>query len=191
MKRRRRAVAYEHPDRLPAVPTRTWFRVFRLSWRRGYLRDEAAHRMAAHLTHWATTRGIVRDMRRVMDAYAAVHQVSVRTGWKDLARLVDAGLVRKVAGSAPGRAAVYALVLDLARLRADFPKDLGREIEKTADDPKSRAAGKPTLASIHAALSACVTVQYGAASTPTPVRSFCCGQVHTSPYTREGPAPPP
>lgn len=188
---RRRAVVYEDPDRLPTVPTRTWFRVVRVWWRRGVLTSEPAHRMAAHLTHWATPGGLIRDMPRVMAAYTAHHQVSARTGWKDLARLVDAGLVRKVTGAAPHQAAVYALVLDLARLPDDLPKSLGRAVETTAHDPVKRARGVPTLAEMHASLEECTVVRHGSRSAPHPVTAPGCGRVHTSPYTREGPTPPP
>jgi hypothetical protein len=133
----------------------------------------------------------VTDMGRVVDRYAAVHQVSRRTGWKDLGRLIDAGLVRKVRGAAPGQAASYVLCRDLAEVPADLPKSLGRAVEKVADDPLSAAKGRPTLAVVHRGLADCVAVQYGSRSSVAPVRESGCGRVHTCLYTREGPTPPP
>jgi len=147
--------------------------------------------MAAHLTHHASPAGGVPDMGRVIDRYADVHQVSKRTAWKDLCRLIDAGLVRKVRGSAPGQSATYALCRDLAALPPDLPKSLGRGVEKVADDPLLAARGKSTLAAIHRSLADCVTVAYGARSTPAPVRELGYGRVHMCPYIQEGPTPPP
>ncbi|MBG0833268.1 hypothetical protein HS041_36825 [Planomonospora sp. ID67723] len=164
--------------------------MFSLQWWRDEISDHCAHRMACHLTHWADEHGGLTDMPRVMRAYAATHDLSVRTAWKDLGRLTGLGLVRQVHAAAPGRPARYALCLDLARLPPDFPKDLGRAIEKVADDPVERAKGRPTLASTHAALARCVLVQYGGALSREKTVSFGCGLVHTSPYIGEGSTPP-
>ncbi|MER5322254.1 hypothetical protein [Streptosporangium roseum] len=190
-RKRRRAVCYEDVDRLPTVPTLTWYRMFALAWWRGTINDRYAHRMARHLTHHATKAGYITGMPKVIGLYASQHQVSQRIAWRDIARLVALGLLRKVHGAAPGRPAKYALCADLARLPDDFPKSLGRAVERVADDPRRRAKNAPTLASIHGALAACVTVRYGSRTCPTPIQTRGCGLVHTSLYTHDGPTPPP
>lgn len=188
---KRRAVCYEDVDRLPTVPTLTWFRMVALAWWRGTITDRCAHRMARHITHHATKAGYVTYMPKVIGLYASQHQVSERTAWKDLDRLRALGLLRKVCAAAPGRPARYALCADLSRLPDDLPKSLGRAVEEVADDPAKRAKKAPTLASIHRGLADCVTVRYGSRTCPTPIQSRGCGLVQTSPYTYEGPTPPP
>ncbi|GGS86275.1 hypothetical protein GCM10010156_51010 [Planobispora rosea] len=194
-----RTPCYEAPHRLPAVPTRTWFRVCCLLWRRGEVADPCARRMARHLAYHADESGKITDMPRVMRAYAAYHGLSTRTGWKDLGRVMDVGWVRRVHGAAPGRPALYQLCLDIAGLPCNLPKNLVRAVTDVVDAPPGRVPGprtrapgaEPGLGRLHAALAQCVVVQYGGALSPEKIVRTGSGRVHTSPFFREGPTPPP
>ncbi|MGW0449354.1 hypothetical protein ACWDWV_28715 [Streptosporangium sandarakinum] len=190
-RRRRRAVCYEDRDLLPAVPVRTWFRLFRLLRVRGIITSFCAERIARHLTYSASKAGYITNLPKVIQAYENEHYVGERTFWKDLDRLTCLGLVRKVDAAAPSQPAKYVLCYDLARLPDDLPKSLARAVEDIADDPVKRAKKLPTLASMHGALAACVTVRYGSRTCPTPILFFGCGQVQTCLYIQEGPTPPP
>ncbi|MBB5967755.1 hypothetical protein [Planomonospora venezuelensis] len=158
---------------------------------RGTVVHDCVHRMARHLSHHAHESGRLDDMPGIIRAYAAYHHLSERTGWKDLGRVIALGLARQVHAAAPGRPARYTLCMDLAGLPGDFPKSLARAIGKVADDPARRAGGKPTLASAHAVLAECVTVQYGGPHAQSKIVELGCGRVHTSPYIAKGPTPPP
>ncbi|MGV9600735.1 hypothetical protein ACWDR1_29140 [Streptosporangium sandarakinum] len=190
-RRRRRAVCYEDRDLLPAVPVRTWFRLFRLLRVRGIITSFCAERIARHLTYSASKAGYITNLPKVIQAYENEYYVGERTFWKDLDRLTCLGLVRKVEAAAPSQPAKYVLCYDLARLPDDLPKSLGRAVEDIADDPVKRAKKLPTLASMHGALAACVTVRYGSRTCPTPALFFGCGRVQTCLYIQEGPTPPP
>ncbi|MFF0250170.1 hypothetical protein [Streptosporangium sandarakinum] len=190
-RRRRRAVCYEDRDLLPAVPVRTWFRLFRLLRVRGIITSFCAERIARHLTYSASKAGYITNLPKVIQAYENEHYVGERTFWKDLDRLTCLGLVRKVDAAAPSQPAKYVLCYDLARLPDDLPKSLARAVEDIADDPVKRAKKLPTLASMHGALAACVTVRYGSRTCLTPILFFGCGRVQTCLYIQEGPTPPP
>jgi len=177
------------------MPRRTWFRLIALQRWRGQVADDAAWRMARHLTHRADERGRLRDLPAVMGSYAAVHQVSVRTAWADFKRLRLLGYVRQTAAAAPGRPARYVLSVP-ADLPAELPRSLARAVRDEIDPLADRAAGTPTRAQVDAALSDCEVMRYGSASRrgaprePIMARKGC-GRLHTSPYTREGSPPSP
>lgn len=147
--------------------------------------------MGEHLTHHASDKGFIDDIPAVLGHYSRHYGVSMRTAWKDLNRLIDDALVRKVRGAAPDQTARYALVLDLAQLPADFPKEVRKLLRLHIDDPKVVAKGRQTMATRHAALSECEVVRLGSASRPATSSVLGCGRVHTSPYTREGSPPSP
>nr|BFE89311.1 hypothetical protein GCM10020093_119130 [Planobispora longispora] len=188
------------PHRLPAVPTRTWFRVCSLLRWRGEIADPCAWRMARHLAYHADENGKIKDMPRVMRAYTSYYGLSARTGWKDLGRLMDIGWVRRVYGAAPGRPALYQLCMDIVGLPDDLPRNLARAVADVVDAPPGRiprrqdrkpGSAEAGLGRLHAALAQCVVVQYGGALDPEKITCSGSGRVHTSPFYREGPTPPP
>ncbi|MGW0786146.1 hypothetical protein [Streptomyces sp. NPDC002913] len=62
------------------------------------------------------------------ERYAAVHNVTAATFWADLRRVQDRGAVERVVAPAPGRRAVYALVLRADAIPQDLPEDLARAL---------------------------------------------------------------
>ncbi len=186
-----RCAHYEGPELLPSVPTRVWWRVLGVLAARGAGLHPSAWRMAQHLTHQADERGRLADVPAILASYAARHQLGRRTGWTDLMRLVDVGLVRQVCAAAPGRQARYVLCLNLAALPDDLPQDLAAEVRRIVDDPRAAARGRMTRAAEDAALAECEVIREGSATGPKIAAAWGCGRLHTSRYTREGSPPSP
>jgi len=113
---------------------RSWWRLVSLMTYRRLLdrrADGCLLRMARHLAHVADTRGMVTDLPQVMRAYAAREHVSVQTGWTDLGRLIDRGLLRQVQAAAPGYPARYRLCAPAAAVAArmpNLPADLAADL---------------------------------------------------------------
>ena len=148
--------------------------------------------MLKHLAQHADARGVLRDLPTVLAAYQARHAVGRRTGWTDLDRAYQAGLVRQLHAAAPGRQASYILAMDVAGLPADLPADLRAALQRYVDDPRAAAKGTPTRAQVHRALAECQVIRHGSARRITPImESEGCGRLHTSPFTREGSPPSP
>jgi hypothetical protein len=154
--RMRRMPAYESGDRLPAVPTRLWWRWY--SWKAG---RDGAHpceaRMAEHLTHFADEEtGRITAVAAAIEVYAAHHLVSTRTAWTDRRRLMDRGLVREEVAPTYGRTAVYRLCVPVEALAelAQMPRSLAHAFARhfglpistgsdsgPCDEPQSSASG--------------------------------------------------
>ncbi|WP_344890671.1 hypothetical protein [Nonomuraea antimicrobica] len=156
-----------------------------------------AYRLGKHLQlRCADKRGLIGDIDEALEKYAAKHQVSKRTGWIDLGRLMEAGLLRQVHAAAPERKACYALVMDLAALPDDLPKTLAEALRWHIDNPITIAKGGQTKAAVDEGLAESEVVRYGSAVARRGVprepimTALGCGRLHTSPYTREGLPPP-
>ncbi|MFC7593592.1 hypothetical protein ACFQYP_65465 [Nonomuraea antimicrobica] len=152
-----------------------------------------AYRLGKHLQlRCADKRGLIGDIDEALEKYAAKHQVSKRTGWIDLGRLMEAGLLRQVHAAAPERKACYALVMDLAALPDDLPKTLAEALRWHIDNPITIAKGGQTKAAVDEGLAESEVVRYGSAVARRGVprepimTALGCGRLHTSPYTREG-----
>jgi hypothetical protein len=126
--------------------------------------------MARHLARVADARGIITALPQVMASYARREHVSIQTGWTDLGRLVDRGLVRQVAAAAPGRPARYRLSVPAAIIPPDLPAGLARIIRREGPGESRPAAARQR---------------------PAPDQAAPCGELDTSPFTREGSPPSP
>uniref|UniRef100_UPI003F49A62B hypothetical protein n=1 Tax=Sphaerisporangium sp. CA-236357 TaxID=3240030 RepID=UPI003F49A62B len=187
-----RYACYEGADRLPGLPPRLWYRVAALLWWRGEHTHPALKRMLKHLVHHADEHGVLRDIPAILVSYSGRHAVGPRTGWNDLERACQAGLLRQLKAAAPGRQASYILAMDVAALPADLPEDMRAALRRYVDNPASIAKGAQTRAEVHRALADCQVVRYGSARRQTPImESVGCGRLHTSPFTREGSPPSP
>src|SRR4029077_13377802 len=94
----------------PGLGRRAWWRLVGLMRWRGLLdprADACLLRMARHLARVTDERGRVTDLPAVMHSSAARHHLSVQTGWTDLGRLIEHGLVRQMQAAAPGYPARY------------------------------------------------------------------------------------
>lgn len=176
---RPRTAYYERAGESPSLPRAVWWRVVRLFQARGVLASAPALRMAQHLTWRADRAGRLADVAAAVRLYAVEHAVSVRTGWTDLGRLVDAGLVGQTAAAAPGRAARYVLTVPAELLPDDLPGELAEELTAVLRPVAELAEG---LAEVE-------TVRVGSVTAAEPRECVVgCGSLHTSPtYARRSP----
>ncbi|MEO3892164.1 hypothetical protein [Nonomuraea sp. B5E05] len=187
---------YESADKSPNVSRLLWWRLLQLLIKRGDHLHPCAARMARHAAVEADERGRIDDINVFLGKYAAKHLVSVRTGWIDLERLLQAGWMRQTQTPCPERNARYRLTADLAAVPDDLPKTLADEVRRHIDNPITIAKGGQTKAAIDEGLAGCEMVRYGSATRGGGVprepimTALGCGRLHTSPYTREGLPPP-
>jgi hypothetical protein len=140
---------------------------------RGLLASGPALRLAAYLADTDTVHadGTIPDVPGMLAGYAARAGVSMQTGWTDLGRLVDHGLVRQVQAAAPGIRARYRLSAPAAAIRAHMPglpPELARALYREEPEPPD-----------------------GEHQSGDSNSGSSCGGLDTSPYTREGSPPPP
>jgi hypothetical protein len=151
-----------------------WCRLYRLMAARGLLADDCALRLADYLadTDTAGEDGVIADVPAMLRGYAARCHVSVQTGYNDLRRLTGRGLVRQVQAAAPGHCARYRLSAPaemIAEHMPGLPGDLARAIERRRPAPE----------------------QDGGEPGQDPPADPPCGELDTSPLTREGSPPSP
>lgn len=142
--------------------------------------------MARHLARCADARGSVSNLPTVLASYAQAEHVSVQTGWRDLKRLVECGLVRQVQAAAPGFPARYLLSAPTAAIPDDLPASLARAIGHThtpADPATSPPAGKDLDQQ---------NDEHGHEGVGEwPAGGLCGGVLDTSPLPRKGSPPSP
>lgn len=167
--------AYHSADEpYPGLRRRPWCRLYRLMAWRGLLDDDCAQRMAKYLADTDTVGadGVIRDVPAMLAAYMARCHVSKQTAYTDLARLVERGLVRQLQAAAPGIKARYRMSFPAAVVAArmpGLPRDLARELIP-APAATAHAAGHESASDQDQA-------------------GFACGELDTSPLTREGSPP--
>lgn len=152
----------------PALPTARWCRLYRLMAARELLADGCALRLAGFLADTDTVdeHGVIADVPAMLRAYAARARVSVQTGYTDLRRLTGRGLVRQVQAAAPGHAARYRLSAPAAMIAEHMP-GLPGELARAIG--RHRPAPEPAR--------------------DPPSGPDSCGELDTSPLTREGSPP--
>lgn len=173
-----RPAYYEAAEEFPGLPVRLWCRLYRLMAHRGLLTSGPALRLAAYLVDTDTVRGdgTIPDVAAMLDGYAARARVSRQSGWTDLGRLVDAGLVRQVQAAAPGIRARYRLSAPAAAIAEHMP-GLPPVLARALRPP----AGPPVT-----------TTEPVDEHQDTAVSDWSCGELDTSPLMHDGsPRPQP
>jgi hypothetical protein len=182
-----RPAYYEAPEAYPGLRPRDWCRLTRLLHSRGLLGDDPAMRMARFLADTDTVNGtgVIADVPAMLRAYSARCHVSRQTGYTDLARLLERGLVRQVQAAAPGYPARY---------RLSYPAEF---VDELTDLPPGLASALPHRQHAEADAEAGPEEPPGTAAPgetgdpgPGPAGRSCAG-LDPSPFTREGKNPRP
>jgi hypothetical protein len=148
--------------RVPAISQRMWYRVAALAGARGllppcqqrlvqFLSRQALDPTGQIVGQWGTGRtdgGMALAAR-----YAYVHGIGVDRFWADLQGLAAAGFVARVVAPAPGRRAVYAIVLRTDAIPNALPEDIARaltvwDLPEAEDDDADVLRGRLSAAGI-------------------------------------------
>ncbi|MFK0294809.1 hypothetical protein ACIQU6_30655 [Streptomyces sp. NPDC090442] len=136
------------------MTSRLWFRVLALKDHRGEL-SAPLRRLSKFLTYQRIGRRSGRIIGRrhthqvdggmaLAERYAAVYDLAPDRFWADLKAAKQAGVAERIVAPAPGRKAVYALVLEYRAIPHDLPEDLARALGvhdlPQAEEPDQDAA---------------------------------------------------
>ncbi|MEU4924608.1 hypothetical protein AB0G29_35305 [Streptomyces parvus] len=140
--------------RAPVLRLTTWYRIAEIARYRGIL-PETKFRLAKFLNSQRLDPMTGRVEGRygtsqvdggiaLSERYACVYEVGTDRYWDDLKGLYRLGFAEQVQKPAPGRRAVYALVLRADAIPSDLPEDLMRELRvwdlPEAEDPYEDAS---------------------------------------------------